>query len=72
MVCTVISVSIIIFRIHFHLGCHYIVCDFIVSERPDIKSQFTSVLYQLLLDPSDRVCFEAIMCVLGKSDTTER
>lgn len=41
-------------------------------ERPDIKSQFTSLLYQLLLDPSDRVCFEAILCVLGKSDTGDR
>lgn len=44
----------------------------ICAERPDIKSQFTSVLYQLLLDPSDRVCFEAILCVLGKFDNTER
>ncbi|PIA30937.1 hypothetical protein AQUCO_05300043v1 [Aquilegia coerulea] len=41
-------------------------------ERPDIKSQFSSVLYQLLLDPSERVCFEAILCVLGKFDNTER
>lgn len=42
------------------------------TERPDIRSQFNSVLYQLLLDPSERVCFEAIFCVLGKSDNTER
>ncbi|KAK1271939.1 hypothetical protein QJS04_geneDACA007602 [Acorus gramineus] len=41
-------------------------------ERPDIKAQFNAVLYQLLLDPSDRVCFEAIFCVLGKFDNTER
>lgn len=41
-------------------------------ERPDIKSQFNSVLYQLLLDPSERVCFEAILCVLGRSDNTDR
>ncbi|KAM6548492.1 hypothetical protein CsatB_020168 [Cannabis sativa] len=39
-----------------------------LDERPDIKSQFNSVLYQLLLDPSERVCFEAILCVLGKHD----
>ncbi|XP_052198815.1 uncharacterized protein LOC127805978 [Diospyros lotus] len=43
-----------------------------LEERPDIKSQFNSVLYQLLLDPSERVCFEAILCVLGKSDHAER
>lgn len=42
------------------------------TERPDVKSQFSSVLYQLLLDPSERVCFEAILCVLGKFDHTER
>ncbi|MBA0690116.1 hypothetical protein Goari_007812, partial [Gossypium aridum] len=41
-------------------------------ERPDIKSQFNSVLYQLLLDPSERVCFEAILCILGKHDNTEK
>lgn len=44
----------------------------IYAERPDIKSQYSSLLYQLLLDPSDRVCFEAINCVLGKVDNTER
>ncbi|XP_038698487.1 uncharacterized protein LOC119996058 isoform X2 [Tripterygium wilfordii] len=43
-----------------------------LDERPDIKSQFNSLLYQLLLDPSERVCFEAILCVLGKYDNTER
>ncbi|WVZ22953.1 hypothetical protein V8G54_001497 [Vigna mungo] len=43
-----------------------------LDERPDIRSQFNSVLYQLLLDPSERVCFEAILCVLGKYDNIER
>ncbi|XP_054780041.1 uncharacterized protein LOC129287810 isoform X2 [Prosopis cineraria] len=43
-----------------------------LDERPDIRSQFNSVLYQLLLDPSERVCFEAILCVLGKYDNAER
>ncbi|XP_050374207.1 uncharacterized protein LOC126791775 isoform X2 [Argentina anserina] len=43
-----------------------------LDERPDIRSQFNSVLYQLLLDPSERVCFEAILCILGKQDNTER
>uniref|UniRef100_A0A2P2LHX4 Uncharacterized protein n=1 Tax=Rhizophora mucronata TaxID=61149 RepID=A0A2P2LHX4_RHIMU len=52
--------------------CHAISRARALDERPDIKSQFNSVLYQLLLDPSDRVCFEAILCVLGKSDGTER
>ncbi|XP_026662997.1 uncharacterized protein LOC103713729 isoform X2 [Phoenix dactylifera] len=42
------------------------------GERPDITSQYSSLLYQLLLDPSDRVCFEAILCVLGKFNNTER
>ncbi|XP_008798968.1 uncharacterized protein LOC103713729 isoform X1 [Phoenix dactylifera] len=43
-----------------------------LDERPDITSQYSSLLYQLLLDPSDRVCFEAILCVLGKFNNTER
>ncbi|RZC13734.1 hypothetical protein D0Y65_013023 [Glycine soja] len=43
-----------------------------LDERSDIRSQFNSVLYQLLLDPSERVCFEAILCVLGKYDNAER
>ncbi|XP_022731492.1 uncharacterized protein LOC111286003 isoform X3 [Durio zibethinus] len=42
-----------------------------LDERSDIKSQFNSVLYQLLLDPSERVCFEAILCILGKHDNAE-
>ncbi|KAG5564843.1 hypothetical protein RHGRI_000890 [Rhododendron griersonianum] len=52
--------------------CHAISRARSLDERPDIKSQFNSVLYQLLLDPSERVCFEAILCVLGKSDNAER
>ncbi|KAG6676302.1 hypothetical protein I3842_15G145100 [Carya illinoinensis] len=52
--------------------CHTIARARALDERPDIKSQFNSVLYQLLLDPSERVCFEAILCVLGKYDNTER
>ena len=73
--CNNISVSTIFFLgIIFSWAYHHMIYLYIlfVSERPDIKSQFTSILYQLLLDPSDRVCFEAIMCVLGKSDATER
>ncbi|XP_010247384.2 PREDICTED: uncharacterized protein LOC104590415 [Nelumbo nucifera] len=52
--------------------CHTISRARALDERPDIKAQFASVLYQLLLDPSERVCFEAILCVLGKFDNTER
>ncbi|KAI7757212.1 hypothetical protein M8C21_016195 [Ambrosia artemisiifolia] len=52
--------------------CHAISRAKSLDERPDIKNQFTSLLYQLLLDPSDRVCFEAILCVLGKSDSADR
>ncbi|XP_011625800.1 uncharacterized protein LOC18440835 isoform X2 [Amborella trichopoda] len=52
--------------------CHTLSRTRTLDERPDIKAQFTAMLYQLLLDPSERVCFEAIMCVLGKFDNTER
>ncbi|CAA7389853.1 unnamed protein product [Spirodela intermedia] len=52
--------------------CHTLSRARALDERPDIKAQFLSLLYQLLLDPSDRVCFEAILCVLGKFDNTER
>ncbi|KAH6798551.1 SH3 domain-containing protein [Perilla frutescens var. frutescens] len=52
--------------------CHTVSRARVLDERPDIKSQFNSVLYQLLLDPSERVCFEAILCVLGKFDNSER
>ncbi|XP_031487548.1 uncharacterized protein LOC116255737 isoform X2 [Nymphaea colorata] len=52
--------------------CHTLSRAHALDERPDLKSQFTAVLYQLLLDPSERVCFEAIYCVLGKVDNAER
>ncbi|KNA11312.1 hypothetical protein SOVF_136400 [Spinacia oleracea] len=52
--------------------CHTISRARALDERPDIKTQFNSLLYQLLLDPSERVCFEAILCVLGKYDNSER
>ncbi|KMS98401.1 hypothetical protein BVRB_4g092800 [Beta vulgaris subsp. vulgaris] len=52
--------------------CHTISRARALDERPDIKTQFNSLLYQLLLDPSERVCFEAILCVLGKFDNSER
>ncbi|KAL9259304.1 TSET complex member tstB-like protein [Drosera capensis] len=52
--------------------CHTISRARALDERPDIKSQFNSLLYQLLLDPSERVCFKAILCILGKGDHNER
>ncbi|XP_021773444.1 uncharacterized protein LOC110737397 [Chenopodium quinoa] len=52
--------------------CHTVSRARALDERPDIKTQFNSLLYQLLLDPSERVCFEAILCVLGKYDNSER
>lgn len=52
--------------------CHTISRARSLDDRPDIRSQFSSVLYQLLLDPSERVCYEAILCVLGKLDNAER
>ncbi|KAG8376312.1 hypothetical protein BUALT_Bualt09G0050200 [Buddleja alternifolia] len=52
--------------------CHSVSRARALDERPDVKNQFNSVLYQLLLDPSERVCFEAILCVLGKFDNSER
>ncbi|KAI3447278.1 hypothetical protein Pfo_003943 [Paulownia fortunei] len=52
--------------------CHTVSRARALDERPDVKSQFNSVLYQLLLDPSERVCFEAILCVLGRFDNLER
>ncbi|XP_051149190.1 uncharacterized protein LOC127263926 [Andrographis paniculata] len=52
--------------------CHALSRARALDERPDIKSHFNSILYQLLLDPSERVCFEAILCVLGKFDNSER
>ncbi|KAJ9548414.1 hypothetical protein OSB04_020957 [Centaurea solstitialis] len=48
--------------------CHTISRAKSLNERLDIKSQFNALLYQLLIDPSDTVCFEAITCALGKSD----
>lgn len=44
----------------------------ILAERPEVRTQFTTILYQLLLDPSERVCFEAVSCILGKFDASER
>jgi hypothetical protein len=52
-------------RVYLARLCYTLSRARVLDERPDIKSQFTNILYQLLLDPSERVCFEAIMCILG-------
>ncbi|KAL8488232.1 hypothetical protein ACS0TY_024496 [Phlomoides rotata] len=52
--------------------CHTLSRARALDDRPDVKSQFNYILYQLLLDPSERVCYEAILCVLGKSDNSDR
>ncbi|XP_043716144.1 uncharacterized protein LOC122664410 [Telopea speciosissima] len=68
----VISMDDVLARVSLARLCHTISRARVLDERPDIKSQFTSVLYQLLLDGSERVCFEAVLCILGKFDNTER
>ncbi|KAJ4958221.1 hypothetical protein NE237_025332 [Protea cynaroides] len=68
----VISMDDVLARVSLARLCHTIARARVLDERPDIKSQFTSVLYQLLLDGSERVCFEAILCTLGKFDNAER
>ncbi|KAL7590700.1 hypothetical protein Lser_V15G38237 [Lactuca serriola] len=44
----------------------------VALARADIKSQFNDLLYQLIIDRSATVCFEAIACALGKSDNADR
>ncbi|KAK9027706.1 hypothetical protein V6N11_067529 [Hibiscus sabdariffa] len=67
----VIHLHDVLARVSLAKLCHTISMARSLDERPGIKSQFNSVLYQLLLDPSERVCFEAILCMLGKHDNTE-
>ncbi|XP_074591395.1 uncharacterized protein LOC141847287 isoform X1 [Curcuma longa] len=59
-------------RVYLARLCYVLCRARALDERPGVKFQFTSLLYQLLLDPSDRVCFEAMFCILGKFDNTER
>nr|KAJ0193177.1 hypothetical protein LSAT_V11C800417170 [Lactuca sativa] len=51
--------------------CHTISRAKSLNERADIKSQFNDLLYQLIIDRSATVCFEAIACALGKSDNAD-
>ncbi|KAK6126643.1 hypothetical protein DH2020_039619 [Rehmannia glutinosa] len=68
----VLHLNDVLARVALAKLCHTVSRARALDERPDVKSQFNSVLYQLLLDPSERVCFEAILCVLGKFDNSER
>ncbi|KAL3622797.1 hypothetical protein CASFOL_033405 [Castilleja foliolosa] len=68
----VLHLNDVLARVALAKLCHTVSRARALDERPDIKSQFNSLLYQLLLDPSERVCFEAILCVLGKFDNSER
>ncbi|KAL6496434.1 hypothetical protein OROGR_029692 [Orobanche gracilis] len=68
----VLHLNDVLARVALAKVCHTVSRARALDERLDIKSQFNSLLYQLLLDPSERVCFEAILCVLGKFDNSER
>ncbi|EFH62087.1 SH3 domain-containing protein [Arabidopsis lyrata subsp. lyrata] len=68
----ILHMNDVLARVSLARLCHSISRARALDERPDIRSQFNSILYQLLLDPSERVCYEAILCILGKYDNTER
>ncbi|EOA12314.1 hypothetical protein CARUB_v10007939mg [Capsella rubella] len=68
----ILHMNDVLARVSLARLCHSISRARALDERPDIRSQFNSILYQLLLDPSERVCYEAILCILGKYDSTER
>ncbi|XP_010488814.1 PREDICTED: uncharacterized protein LOC104766603 [Camelina sativa] len=68
----ILHMNDVLARVSLARLCHSISRARALDERPDIRSQFNSILYQLLLDPSERVCYEAILCILGKHDNTER
>lgn len=68
----VLHLNDVLARVALAKLCHTVSRARALDERPDIKSEFNSLLYQLLLDPSERVCFEAILCILGKFDSSER
>ncbi|KAG0603461.1 hypothetical protein M758_10G096300 [Ceratodon purpureus] len=67
----VLQIHDVLARVYLARLCYILSRARVLDERPEVKSQFTTILYQLLLDPSERVCFEAISCVLGKFDASE-
>lgn len=68
----VLQLHDVLARVYLARLCFILSRARVLDERPDLKSQYQTILYQLLLDPSERVCFEAIMCILGKFDNNER
>ncbi|KAI5065823.1 hypothetical protein GOP47_0018447 [Adiantum capillus-veneris] len=68
----VLQLHDVLARVYLARLCFILSRARVLDERPDIRSQYQTILYQLLLDPSERVCFEAIMCILGKFDNNER
>eukprot|EP00249_Psilotum_nudum_P022201 c28414_g1_i1 orf=316-3969(-) len=68
----VLQLHDVLARVYLARLCYTLSHSRVLDERPDLKSQYQTILYQLLLDPSERVCFEAIMCILGKFDNNER
>ncbi|KAH7351861.1 hypothetical protein KP509_19G017700 [Ceratopteris richardii] len=68
----VLQLHDVLARVYLARLCFILSRARVLDERPDIRSQYQTILYQLLLDPSERVCFEAIMCILGKFDSNER
>jgi hypothetical protein len=67
----VLQIHDVLARVYLARLCYILSRARVLDERPEVKGQFTTILYQLLLDPSERVCFEAISCVLGKFDASE-
>lgn len=68
----VLQLHDVLARVYLARLCFILSRARVLDERPDLKTQYQTILYQLLLDPSERVCFEAIMCILGKFDNNER
>ncbi|CAM6094529.1 unnamed protein product [Calypogeia fissa] len=67
----VLQMNDVLARVYLARLC-YILCSApALDEKPDLKAHFRTILYQLLLDPSERVCFEAITCILGKVEGNE-
>ncbi|KAL3696977.1 hypothetical protein R1sor_011053 [Riccia sorocarpa] len=67
----VLHIQDVLARVYLARLCYILSSAEALDEKPDLKSHFRTILYQLLLDPSERVCFEAIDCILGKVDGSE-
>lgn len=67
----VLQIHDVLARVYLARLCYILSRAKVLDERPEVRTQFTTILYQLLLDPSERVCFEAVSCILGKFDASE-